>query len=131
MSQGLDMAHRPSSHPCKQPTTRSVPGVSRPWRVAIMLRSRISGAWVPAVAAILLATGAASALGAKPPTIFQPTESGNVRSFFRNGSALAAIQSDSVFALAEIEPCLIGSVSYARLWILVENRSARPLLLEP
>jgi hypothetical protein len=81
-------------------------------------------------AAILLATGAAVALAAGD-SVFQPTEAGNVHSFFRNGAALAAIHSDSVFTLAEIEPISIGNTPYARLWLLVENRSTKPMLFEP
>jgi hypothetical protein len=79
--------------------------------------------------ALVLLGGCASTL---PDTVFQPREMPGVQSFFRNGAAIAAISGDSVFALSQVEPVTVGNgAPYARLWLLVENHSSKPLLVEP
>src|SRR5262245_757369 len=82
----------------------------------------------------LVAVGCASTI---PETIFQPRDAPGVQSFFRNGQAIGAIYSDSVLALAHIEPEQVQSgpgspaSTHVLLWLLVQNRSSKPMLVEP
>ena len=86
--------------------------------------------WLTALLLLLLVFGCASTV---PRTVFRPKETPTVRSFFRNGAAIGAVSGDSVFALTQVEPVLVGSSGrrYIRLWVLFENNSSSPLLIEP
>jgi hypothetical protein len=77
---------------------------------------------------LLFAAGCASTV---PLPVFQPKDKAGVQSFFRNGAAIGAIEGDSMFALIQVEPVRVGEYSYARLWLLVQNQSSKPLLVEP
>ena len=95
---------------------------------SIMSRCRV-GVWAPALL-LLFAAGCASTV---PLTVYQPRDTASVQSFFRNGAAIGAIYGDSVFALAQVESVDLVNYgeAYVRLWLLVENHSSMPMLVEP
>jgi hypothetical protein len=68
-----------------------------------------------------------------PLTVFQPRDTASVKSFFHAGAAIGAVYGDSVFALVQMEPFYLQQEGkdYARLWLLIQNRSSRPMLVEP
>lgn len=73
-------------------------------------------------------TGCASTV---PEPKFMPEQSQNVFPFFTKGQPIAAVQSTSAFMLMSIEPTILANRRYVRLWILYQNTSEEPYLLEP
>jgi len=84
--------------------------------------------WATMALSLLLVSGCASTV---PMAVYQPRETSEIQSYFQNGAAIAAIEGDNMLALAQIEPVTIMGTKYVRLWLLVENQSNEPLLLEP
>ena len=73
-------------------------------------------------------TGCASTV---PEPKFMPEQSQNVFPFFTRGQPIAAIQSANAFMLLSLEPTILADRRYFRLWILYQNISEEPYLLEP
>jgi hypothetical protein len=51
--------------------------------------------------------------------------------FFTSGQPIAAIESDEAFMMLSLEPTHIASRPYIRLWLLYQNTTDTPYLLEP
>ncbi|MRR30481.1 hypothetical protein EG834_09210 [bacterium] len=64
-------------------------------------------------------------------TVYNPSEKGNIKSYYLNGIPFAAISNDSSFVLLFLEAGKIASYHYAKVWVLYQNLSAEPYLLEP
>ncbi len=73
-------------------------------------------------------TGCASTV---PEPKFMPEQSQNVFPFFTSGQPIAAVQSVNAFILLSLEPTILADRRYFRLWILYQNISEEPYLLEP
>lgn len=66
-----------------------------------------------------------------PVTKYCPEPQQNVFSFFADGQPIAAVQTQDAFLLMFLDPTMLGNMSYMRLWILYQNTSSQPYLLEP
>ena len=66
-----------------------------------------------------------------PETKYMPKESDDVFPFFSKGQPIAAVQSPNAFMLMSLEPTILADRRYVRLWILYQNTSEEPYLLEP
>ncbi len=66
-----------------------------------------------------------------PETKYMPRESDDVFPFFTKGQPIAAVQSDNAFILLSMERTILANRRYFRLWILYQNISEEPYLLEP
>ena len=63
-----------------------------------------------------------------PVTKYNPEPQQNVFPFFTKGQPIAAVQIQDAFMLMALEPTRLG---YIRLWVLYQNTSDEPYLLEP
>lgn len=66
-----------------------------------------------------------------PVPKFMPEQGQNVFPFFTKGQPIAAVQSTDGFMLLSMEPTILANRRYIRLWILYQNTSEEPYLLEP
>jgi hypothetical protein len=66
-----------------------------------------------------------------PEPKFMPEKSENVFPFFTKGQPIAAVHSTGAFMLVAIEPTVLANQRYFRLWLLYQNTSEEPYLLEP
>ena len=66
-----------------------------------------------------------------PMTKYLPEQHENVFPFFSKGQPIAAVQSRETFLLLSLEPTYITGKPYMRLWLLYQNLSDKPYLLEP
>jgi hypothetical protein len=64
-------------------------------------------------------------------TIYSPAPRENLKTYFLNGIPFAALSSDSSYVLLFLETGTIVSNHYAKLWVLYQNLSVEPYLLEP
>lgn len=80
------------------------------------------------VVSISFVMGCASTI---PVTEYCPEAQQNVFPFFFEGQPIAAIKTESAFMLLALEPTQLGSTIYLRLWVLYQNTSDQPYLLEP
>jgi hypothetical protein len=76
---------------------------------------------------VVLVLGCAS----NPPTVYMPSAGEEVVPFFANGQPIAAVDSDEAFLLMAVEPARVGSMECARVWLLYQNKTDEPYLLEP
>jgi hypothetical protein len=83
------------------------------------------------VAAILLSSFLCGCASTAPPTIFVPSETASVVSYFRNGIPIASFSEDSSLVVLSLEESDLGNTKYMRLWFLYKNNSMTPYLLEP
>lgn len=88
---------------------------------------RICGA-ILAIVLTLFTMGCASVV---PVTKYCPEPQQNVFTFFTDGQPIAAIQTEDAFLLLALEPAMAGNSPYMRLWMLYQNMSNSPYLLEP
>jgi hypothetical protein len=77
---------------------------------------------------IIFLTGCASTV---PETKLMPRESDNVFPFFKAGQPIAAVQSTNAFMLLSMDRTILAQQPFFRLWILYQNNSEEPYLLEP
>ena len=66
-----------------------------------------------------------------PETKFMPVESDAVFPFFTAGQPIASVQARDAFILLSLEPTILADEPYFRLWLLYQNTSEKPYLLEP
>jgi hypothetical protein len=66
-----------------------------------------------------------------PPTIFMPKESGQLTSFYRNGIPIGSMKCDSATMMMQLGTEEIIGTHYVRVWVLYQNNSTTPYLLEP
>ena len=66
-----------------------------------------------------------------PVTKYLPEQRQNVLPFFTSGQPIAAAQADEAFMLMSLEPTHVAGRPYIRLWLLYQNTSDQPYLLEP
>ena len=66
-----------------------------------------------------------------PVTKYLPEQRQNVFPFFTSGQPIAAVQADEAFMLMSLEPTHVAGRPYIRLWLLYQNTSDQPYLLEP
>ncbi len=66
-----------------------------------------------------------------PVTKYMPQKSKNIFPFFVSGQPIAAVQSEDAFLLLSLEPIILARRPYIRLWLLYQNTSNEPYLLEP
>ena len=65
------------------------------------------------------------------PTIYAPRETENVRCIYSQGQAIAAVKTNDFSFLCLLDQATIGGESYFRMWLLCNNNSEAPFLLEP
>jgi len=83
-----------------------------------------------AAAAVITLAGCAASL---PPTVLVPaTGNGAVAdTYFNQGAPFAVVRDSSGTLLATLEPAVVGSTTYLRLWYMVENDAASPFQVDP
>ncbi len=67
----------------------------------------------------------------KPFTKYLPEQQENVFPFFTSGQPIGAIETAEAFLLLSLEPTYVAGRPYIRLWMLYQNTSDKPYLLEP
>lgn len=77
---------------------------------------------------ILLTLGCASTV---PVTKYMPEKSDDIFPFFSSGQPIAAVGSENAFMLLSLDPDYMAGRPYIRLWMLYQNISDEPYLLEP
>ncbi len=66
-----------------------------------------------------------------PEAKYMPQAGPGISPFFANGQPIACVEDSSMFMLTALEPALIGENAYIRLWLMYQNKSDSPYLLEP
>jgi hypothetical protein len=77
---------------------------------------------------ILLLSGCAPAI---IPTIYAPRETENVKCIYSKGQAIAAVKTNDFSFLCLLDQTTIAGEPYFRMWLLCNNNSESPFLLEP
>jgi hypothetical protein len=65
------------------------------------------------------------------PTIYAPRETENVKCIYSKGQAIAAVKTNDFSFLCLLDQATIGGESYFRVWLLCNNNTEAPFLLEP
>jgi len=77
---------------------------------------------------ILFFTGCAPTI---IPTIYAPIERENVKCIYSKGQAIAAVKTSDFSFLCLLDQASIGGEPYFRMWLLCNNNSEAPFLLQP
>ncbi len=65
------------------------------------------------------------------PTIYAPRETENIKCIYSKGQAIATVKTKDFSFLCLLDQATIGGKSYFRMWLLCNNNSEAPFLLEP
>ena len=65
------------------------------------------------------------------PTIYAPIERENVKCIYSKGQAIAAVKTSDFSFLCLLDQASIGGEPYFRMWLLCNNNSETPFLLQP
>lgn len=89
-------------------------------------RLALAAASVVAVALV----GCAASL---PPTVLVPTTDNGAKTsaYFNQGAPFAVVRDSTGTLLAALEPAVVGSSTYLRLWYMVENDGDAPFEVDP
>lgn len=88
--------------------------------------------WVVSIAVTFVLQISAMAVDFKSlETVYNPSQTKNIKSYYLNGIPFAAISNDSSFVLLFLEAGKIATYSYAKVWVLYQNLAEEPYLLEP
>jgi len=85
------------------------------------------------VAAATVAFALVGCAASLPPTVLVPTAEDGVKAetYFNQGAPFAVVRDSSGTLLAALEPAVVGSSTYLRLWYLVENDGDAPFEINP
>ncbi|MCU0606497.1 MAG: hypothetical protein MUF78_03550 [Candidatus Edwardsbacteria bacterium] len=64
-------------------------------------------------------------------TVYYPEPTDNSKTYYLNGIPLSAVYADSSYIMMYLETGKIAGETYAKLWLLYQNLSEEPYLLEP
>ena len=83
-----------------------------------------------ASAVVLGLVGCAASL---PPTVLVPTTEDGAKAdtYFNQGAPFAVVHDSAGTLLAALEPAVVGSTTYLRLWYMVENDAEGPFEMNP
>jgi hypothetical protein len=84
----------------------------------------------PAFLLLLLLALLSGCASTKPPRVFQPGGK-DVEWYFLNGLPIGATSDDQSFFLFSLEPAQVSGRRYMRLWLLFQNKSNNPYLVDP
>ena len=65
------------------------------------------------------------------PTLYVPIETENVKCIYSKGQAIAAVRTADFSFLCLLDQASIGGEPYFRVWLLCNNNSEAPFLLQP
>ena len=84
-------------------------------------------------AASALALALVGCAASLPPTVMVPTTENGAKAntYFNQGAPFAVVRDSSGTLLAALEPAVVGSTTYLRLWYMVENDGDAPFEVDP